>query len=148
MAAVNCSIGDELLALGRDSEAVLSYQKALLVFKALKGDNHPLVAACYASLAELYLKTNKPQEAKSYCENALRVYGKQGSVHNPEDIANGLTDIAAIYDQLNEKDTALMLLQRALNIQDSMPGSFQVHLFVRILSGSIILKYVLVVSHS
>ena len=113
MAAVNSSIGDELLAIGRDADAVISYQKALLVFKALKGDNHTLVAACYVSLAELYLKTNKPREAKTFCENALRIYGKQGSGHNPEDVANGLT---------NEKETALALLQRALTIQDSMPG--------------------------
>lgn len=122
MAAVNSSIGDELLAIGRDADAVISYQKALLVFKALKGDNHTLVAACYVSLAELYLKTNKPREAKTFCENALRIYGKQGSGHNPEDVANGLTDVAAIYEQMNEKETALALLQRALTIQDSMPG--------------------------
>jgi tetratricopeptide (TPR) repeat protein len=114
-AAVNLSIGDELLALGRDSESVNAYQKAILMFKALKGDNHTLVAGCYVSLAELYMKTNKLREAKSFCENALHIYGKQGSGHNPN-------DVAAVYEQMNEKDAAILLLQRALTIQESLPG--------------------------
>lgn len=121
-AAVNLSIGDELLALGRDSESVNAYQKAILMFKALKGDNHTLVAGCYVSLAELYMKTNKPREAKSFCENALHIYGKQGSGHNPNDVASGLADVAAVYEQMNEKDAAILLLQRALTIQESLPG--------------------------
>lgn len=121
-AAVNLSIGDELLALGRDPESVNAYQKAILMFKALKGDNHTLVAGCYVSLAELYMKTNKLREAKSFCENALNIYGKQGSGHNPNDIASGLADVAAVYEQMNEKDTAILLLQRALTIQESLPG--------------------------
>lgn len=121
-AAVSLSIGDELLALSRDAEAVNSYQKAILMFKALKGDNHTLVAGCYVSLAELYMKTNKLREAKTFCENALHIYGKQGSGHNPNDIASGLADVAAVYEQMNEKDTAILLLQRALTIQESLPG--------------------------
>lgn len=92
------------------------------MFKALKGDNHTLVAGCYVSLAELYMKTNKLREAKAFCENALHIYGKQGSGHNPNDIASGLADVAAVYEQMNEKDTAILLLQRALTIQESLPG--------------------------
>lgn len=115
-------MGDELLALGRDAEAVNAYQKSILMFKALKGDNHTLVAGCYVSLAELYMKTNKNREAKSFCENAIQIYGKQGSGHNPNDIASGFADVAAVYEQMNEKDTAIFLLQRALKIQESLPG--------------------------
>jgi tetratricopeptide (TPR) repeat protein len=121
-AAVSLSMGDELLALGRDAEAVNAYQKSILMFKALKGDNHTLVAGCYVSLAELYVKTNKNREAKSFCENAIQVYGKQGSGHNPNDIASGFADVAAVYEQMNEKDAAILLLQRALKIQESLPG--------------------------
>ncbi len=124
MAAVHSSIGDEQLALGRNAEAVLSYQKSLTGFKVLKGEDHTSVAAVYVSLADLYLRSNKPSEAKSYCESALRIYGKQGAGHAPEDVADGLTDIAAILEQLNEKEYALRLLKDALGIQASIPGHF------------------------
>jgi len=43
VATTNSSIGDCLLALGRDGEA-LCYEKVLMDFKNLKGDNHSLVA--------------------------------------------------------------------------------------------------------
>lgn len=119
---MNLSIGDELLALGRNAEAVNVYQKAITMFKALKGDNHTSVAGCYVSLAELYVKTNKFREAKSYCENALHIYGKQGVGNNPNDTASGLSDVAAVYEIMNEKDTSLVLLQRALTIQECLPG--------------------------
>lgn len=122
VAAVHSSIGDEQLALGRNAEAVLSYQKSLTGFKVLKGEDHTSVAAVYVSLADLYLRSNKPSEAKSYCESALRIYGKQGAGHAPEDVADGLTDIAAILEQLNEKEYALRLLKDALGIQASIPG--------------------------
>ncbi|CAK9857994.1 unnamed protein product [Sphagnum jensenii] len=123
VATTNSSIGDCLLALGRDGEALLCYEKVLMDFKNLKGDNHSLVALAFVNLAEFHLRTNKPGEAKSYCEAALRIYGKQGAGHAPGDVAHGLADIAAILEQLNEKETALFLLQRAFNILDKSPGS-------------------------
>ncbi|CAK9190594.1 unnamed protein product [Sphagnum troendelagicum] len=123
VATTNSSIGDCLLALGRDGEALLCYEKVLMDFKNLKGDNHSLVALAFVNLAEFHLRTNKPGEAKSYCEAALRIYGKQGAGHAPGDVAHGLADIAAILEQLNEKETALFLLQRAFNILDKAPGS-------------------------
>lgn len=119
---MNLNIGDELLALGRDVESVNAYQKAIAMFKAIKGDNHTLVAGCYVSLAELYMKTSKVREAKSFCENALHIYGKQGAGNNPNDIASGLADVASVYEVMNEKETAILLLQRALAIQKSLPG--------------------------
>jgi tetratricopeptide (TPR) repeat protein len=122
VATTNSSIGDCLLALGRDGEALLCYEKVLMDFKNLKGDNHSLVASAFVNLAEFHLRTNKPGEAKSYCEAALRIYGKQGAGHAPGDVAHGLADIAAILEQLNEKETALFLLQRAFNILDKSPG--------------------------
>ncbi|GJY72546.1 kinesin light chain-related protein 1, partial [Tanacetum coccineum] len=43
VAAIDLSIGNIYLSLSRFDEAVFSYQKALTVFKASKGDNHPSV---------------------------------------------------------------------------------------------------------
>jgi hypothetical protein len=72
-------------------------------FKNLKGDNHSLVASAFVNLAEFHLRTNKPGEAKSYCEAALCIYGKQGAGHAPGDVAHGLPDTAAILEELNKR---------------------------------------------
>lgn len=122
VATGNQSIGDELLALGRDSEAFVCFSKCVSDFKMLRGDHNALVASAYTSLADLFLRTNNPKEAKVHCQHALQIYAKQGVGHIPGDVAYGLVSIASILEQLNEKETALLLLQRAYNIQDRMPG--------------------------
>jgi tetratricopeptide (TPR) repeat protein len=122
VADVDLTIGDALLALGRDTEAALSYQKALTVFKATKGENHALVASVLVRLAELHLKTGKHREAKTYCEGALRIFGTQGAGHAVEDIVYGLADIAGIYEILGEREQAIALLGRAVDKQGSAPG--------------------------
>jgi hypothetical protein len=54
--AKNSSIGDCLRALGCDGEGLLYYEKVLMDFKNLKGDNHNLVALMFVNLvAKNYL---------------------------------------------------------------------------------------------
>ncbi|XP_020211804.1 protein KINESIN LIGHT CHAIN-RELATED 1 [Cajanus cajan] len=76
VAAIDVSIGDIYLSLCRFDEAVFAYQKALTVFKSTKGESHSSVALVYIRLADLYYRTGKLRESKSYCENALRIYSK------------------------------------------------------------------------
>ena len=122
VASVDCSIGDTYLSLARYDEAVFAYQKALTVFKSAKGENHPAVASVFVRLADLYNKTGKLRDSKSYCENALRIYEKPVPGTTPEEIASGLTDISAIYESMNEPEQALKLLQKALKIYNDAPG--------------------------
>uniref|UniRef100_A0A5B6Z3Y8 Uncharacterized protein n=1 Tax=Davidia involucrata TaxID=16924 RepID=A0A5B6Z3Y8_DAVIN len=122
VASVDCSIGDTYLSLARYDEAVFAYQKALTVFKSTKGENHPAAAAVFVRLADLYNKTGKLRESKSYCENALRIYAKPIPGIPPEEIASGLTDVSAIYESMNELEQALKLLQKALKIYNDAPG--------------------------
>ncbi|THG20148.1 hypothetical protein TEA_002384 [Camellia sinensis var. sinensis] len=122
VALVDCSIGDMYLSLARYDEAVFAYQKALTVFKSSKGENHPLVASVFVRLADLYNKTGKFRESKSYCENALRIYLTPVVGIPPEEIASGLTDVSAIYESMNELEQALNLLQKSLNIYNDAPG--------------------------
>lgn len=122
VAAVDASIGDTYVLLGRLEEAVVSYQKALKVLKAAKGESHVAIASLYISLAQLYLKTGKSREARAYCESALRIYTKQGGAHLLEEVATGLTEIAIIYESLNEHELALSFLQKALAILEGAPG--------------------------
>ncbi|XP_076903005.1 protein KINESIN LIGHT CHAIN-RELATED 1-like [Bidens hawaiensis] len=122
VAAIDLSIGNIYLSLSRFDEAVFSYQKALTVFKASKGDNHPAVASVFVRLADLYYKTGKLRESRSYCENALRIYAKPVPGTTPEDIASGMTEISAIYESFNEPEEALRLLQKSMKLLEDKPG--------------------------
>ncbi|KAL8097949.1 protein KINESIN LIGHT CHAIN-RELATED 3-like isoform X2 [Apium graveolens] len=122
VASIDLSIGDAYLSLCRYDEAIFAYQKAVTTFKSTKGENHPTVAAVFIRLAELYNKTGKFKDSKSYCENALQIYEKPSSGCPPEEIASGLTDVSAIYESMNELDLALKLLKKALKMYNDAPG--------------------------
>ncbi|KAM3713599.1 hypothetical protein ACJW31_01G267900 [Castanea mollissima] len=122
VASIDCSIGDAYLSLARYDEAIFSYQKALTVFKSAKGENHPAVASVFVRLADLYHKIGKFKESKSYCENALRIYGRPNPGIPSEEIASGLIDVSAIYQSMNELEQALKLLKKALKIYGGTPG--------------------------
>ncbi|GLJ24309.1 hypothetical protein SUGI_0463790 [Cryptomeria japonica] len=122
VASVECSIGDTYLALGRYDEAVFAYQKALTVFKSTKGENHPSVAEVFVRLADVNCKTGKLREANTFCESALRFYDKLGLESSTQDVASGLTEIAVIYEAMNEPELALGLLHKALKKLDDTPS--------------------------
>ncbi|KAG6426111.1 hypothetical protein SASPL_110326 [Salvia splendens] len=122
VASVDCSIGDTYLSLNRYDEAIFAYQKALTSLKTSKGENHPAVASVFVRLADLYNKTGKFRDSRSYCENALRIYEKPIPGIAPEEIASGLTDISAIYESMEEPEQALKLLKKALKMYNDAPG--------------------------
>ncbi|KAK4778708.1 hypothetical protein SAY86_006236 [Trapa natans] len=85
-------------------------------------EDHPSVASVFVRLAVLYNKTGKFREARSYCENALRIYDKQLPGIPLEEFASGLTDVSAIYESMEELEEAIKLLQKALKIYNNAPG--------------------------
>ncbi|KAF2311405.1 hypothetical protein GH714_022718 [Hevea brasiliensis] len=112
VASVDCSIGDTYLSLSRYDEAAFAYQKALTAFKTAKGENHPAVASVFVRLADLYNKTGKLKESKSYCENALRIYEKPMPGIPPEEIATGLTDRYSISEAAELFEEAKIILEQ------------------------------------
>ncbi|KAJ6723110.1 KINESIN LIGHT CHAIN-LIKE PROTEIN [Salix koriyanagi] len=122
VAAIDVSIGNVYAALCRFDEAIFSYQKALTVFKSIRGDGHSTIASVYIRLADVYCKTGKLRESKSYCENALRILSKQVPGIATEEIASGLTEISSIYQALNENEEALKLLHMAMKLLKDTPG--------------------------
>ncbi|KAF5769952.1 putative 43kDa postsynaptic protein [Helianthus annuus] len=122
VAAIDVCIGDAYLSLARYDEAVFAYQKALNVFKATKGDNHPSVASVFVRLAELYNKMGKFRESKSYCGNALRIYEKPMPGSPNDEIGNGFIEVAAIYESMNEIGPAINLLKKALKVFGKVQG--------------------------
>ncbi|KAL5540045.1 hypothetical protein UlMin_042818 [Ulmus minor] len=122
VAAIDVGIGNIYLSLCRFDEAVFAYQKALTVLKSTRGENHPSVASIFVRLADLYYRTGKLRESKSYCENALRIYTKPLPGVTSEEIASGLTEISAILEAVNEPDEALRLLQKAIKLLEGNPA--------------------------
>ncbi|KAJ7970846.1 Protein KINESIN LIGHT CHAIN-RELATED 3 [Quillaja saponaria] len=122
VASIDCTVGDAYLSLARYDEAVCAYQKAFTVFKSSRGESHPTVASVYVRLANLYNKTGKFKESKSYCENALRILGKPIPGIPSEETASGLIDVAAIYQSMNDLEQALKLLKKALKTYGNTPG--------------------------
>nr|XP_043634705.1 protein KINESIN LIGHT CHAIN-RELATED 2-like [Erigeron canadensis] len=122
VAAIDLCIGDAYLSLARYDESVFAYQKALNVFKATKGDNHPSVASVFVRLAELYNKMGKFRESKSYCGNALRIYEKPMPGSPNDEIGNGFIEVAAIYESMNELSAAINLLKKALKVFGKAQG--------------------------
>ncbi|XP_014524135.1 protein KINESIN LIGHT CHAIN-RELATED 1 [Vigna radiata var. radiata] len=125
VAAIDVSIGDIYMSLCRFDEAVFAYQKALTVFKSTKGESHSCVALVFIRLADLYYRTGKLRESKSYCENALRIYSKPVVGTTAGEIASGLTEISGIYEALNEPEEALKLLQKAVKLLQDIPGQYR-----------------------
>ncbi|XP_062088923.1 protein KINESIN LIGHT CHAIN-RELATED 1-like [Humulus lupulus] len=119
VATIDVGIGNIYLSLCRFEEAVFAYQKALTVFKSTRGENHSSVASIFVHLADLYYRTGKLRESKSYCENALRIYTKPSPGFTSEEIATGLTEIAAIYEAVNEPEEGLRLLQKAIKLLEN-----------------------------
>ncbi|GKC13406.1 kinesin light chain-related 2-like protein [Tanacetum coccineum] len=122
VAAIDVCVGDAYLSLARYDEAIFTYQKALNVFRFTKGDNHPSVASVYVRLADLYNKIGKFRESETYCEHALRIYTKPGAKSQSDDIANGLIEVSAIYESMNELERALDLLKKSLKAYGKVPG--------------------------
>ncbi|CAK8579375.1 unnamed protein product [Lathyrus sativus] len=122
VASIDVSIGNIYMSLCRFDEAIFSYQKALTVFKSSKGENHPSVASVFVRLADLYHRTGKLRESKSYCENALRIYSKPVPGTTAEEIAGGLTEVSAIFESVDDPEEALKLLQKAMKLLEDKPG--------------------------
>ncbi|KAL4015123.1 hypothetical protein IC575_027357 [Cucumis melo] len=122
VAAIDVSIGDIYSSLCRFDEAIFAYQKALTIFNSTKGESHLSVASLFVRLAELYNRTGKSREAKSYADNALRIYLKPQAGASYEEISSGLVEISAVYEAANEPEEAFKVLQRATTILERGGG--------------------------
>ncbi|KAG5039556.1 hypothetical protein AAZX31_05G035600 [Glycine max] len=122
VASVDCNIGDTYLSLARYDEAIFAYQRALAVYRTHKGENHPSVGSVFVRLADLYCRTWKIRESKSYCESALKIYENPMPGVPPEEVASGFMNVSAIYESMNELEQALKLLHKALEILNEASG--------------------------
>ena len=59
-------IGNVLRSMGKHEEALVEHHKALEVFLAVHGQEHPSVAATYNNMGVVYEKQGRYEEALDY----------------------------------------------------------------------------------
>ena len=64
----------------------------------------------------------KLRESKSYCENALRIFGSQQASDPPDEIATGLKEVAGLFEYMGEYQFSIRFFRRALKILEKLPG--------------------------
>ena len=104
-ASAHIKLGKIFSALGRRQEADEAYKEALKL--------EPMQEKL-ASAAQL-LRQNKIEEAEKICRQALR--------DKPDDV-NGLRLLASIASKLEQKDDAIVLLERAVELKPKFAGAW------------------------
>ena len=77
-------IGNVLYRMGKHEEALVQYQKALEVFLAVYGQEHPDVAGCYQNLAATYQRQGNEAKATEMCTKAYRIFLKVLGPDHPQ----------------------------------------------------------------
>ena len=98
-------LGKIFSALGRHEESDEAYKKALKL--------NPIQEKL-ASAAQM-LRQNKVEEAEKICRQALR--------EKPDDV-NGLRMLASIASKLEQKEDAIVLLERAVELKEKFAGAW------------------------
>eukprot|EP00271_Cylindrocystis_brebissonii_P014400 TRINITY_DN35751_c0_g1_i1.p1 TRINITY_DN35751_c0_g1~~TRINITY_DN35751_c0_g1_i1.p1 ORF type:complete len:681 (+),score=118.59 TRINITY_DN35751_c0_g1_i1:296-2338(+) len=121
-ALTDVAIGDMRIAAGRPEAAVGVFEGAVKVLKEQLGERHQAVAAAYVSIAEAAWLGDNKAAAKRFCRDALEIYDGMATEDDPLDIANGMSELARVYELMGHLEMAASLLRRALSLRKSVPG--------------------------
>lgn len=112
-ASILDNIGELYSSLGEPQSALLKFQESLPIRQSLKqprGQGSTLSRICYG----IFLQ-DKPQEALSYCEQALPFSKTAGDFRR---LAFTFTIMGMIHTALNEQQKALTYYKQALQLQE------------------------------
>ena len=106
---------------GRYGEAEPLYERALSIYEAAHGPDHPSVAATLNGLAVLYAEQGRYGEAEPLYERALSI---KEAVHGPDhpSVAATLHNLAGLYREQGRYGEAEPLYERALSIKEAVHG--------------------------
>ena len=107
---------------GRYSEAIALGERALAIYEAQLGPNHPSTATSLNNLAALNFSLGRYDEAEPLHQRALAIREAQLDPNHP-DTAQSLNNLAVLYRSLGRYDEAEPLYQRALAIHEIHFGS-------------------------
>ena len=90
-------------------------RQALRITQQAFGDNHPRVAGDLSNLAQIFVATNRLDEAEPLMRQALRIT-QQAFGDNHPDVAMHLNNLAMLLVATNRLDETEPLLRQALEI--------------------------------
>lgn len=109
-----------LAELLRDQEefdkAEKSYQRALVIWKEVYGNDHFLVATGYNNLAELFRIQNREEEAEALYQDALKVLRRQGTRQHFLLMVTIYNNLGLLYETQGEAENAEKAYQLSLRI--------------------------------
>ena len=105
----------------RYGEAEPLYDRALTIYEAAHGLDHPWVASTLNNLALLYWEQGRYEEAEPLYERALSI---KEAVYGPEhpSVATTLNGLALLYEEQGRYGEAEPLYERALSIYEAALG--------------------------
>jgi tetratricopeptide (TPR) repeat protein len=114
---VGCYVSER--AFYREAEQHL--QKALAIYKQVRGPEHPETADSLYNLATLYSKQGKYKQAEPFQQQALAIRERELGPERPE-TADSLNNLAFIYHSQGKYEQAEPLVVRALAIYKQVRG--------------------------
>jgi CHAT domain-containing protein/tetratricopeptide (TPR) repeat protein len=115
------SIGLVYQAQGRYSEALQLHQKALAIYLAVLGENHPNAADSYFDMGDIYKAQGRYAEALQYYQKALAIYLAALGKKHPN-VADSYNSMRNVYQAQGRYAEALEYYQKALAINLAVLG--------------------------
>ena len=116
------NLGALYYAIANYKEVELLYKRALAIWEAALGKDHPNVATDLNNLAELYRATNRLVEAEPLMKRMVKILENPGGEPLPN-YAVALNNLALLYKATNRLGEAEPLYKRALAILERSLGA-------------------------
>ena len=103
---------------GKHAEAEQFLKKAVAIYVADLGEDHPDVARCTSKLGRVCLSQDHKDEAEKCCQRAVGIYERTGG--DIVDRATALEDYAAVLRKTGNDAKAQELETRARSLRESL----------------------------
>ena len=105
------ALGRALSDLGKKKEAIVHFEKAMEIFKAVHHENDPSAAMTLNNLGFALSDLGQKKDALDRFEKALEIFQFYGENH--PNVANTLNNLGLVYSDLGQKKKAIVFYEKA-----------------------------------
>jgi tetratricopeptide (TPR) repeat protein len=124
-------LGHSLNSLGRHSEALQYYEKALAIDLQNYGEKHKDVAICINNVGQVWFDLQEYEKARQYFEKAITLFKEIGGEKNKH-VAISLSNLAKTFHGLEDYNSALEYGEKALAIDLELFGNVHRNVAIRL----------------
>ena len=114
-------LGSHLRQVARYQDALAAYKRALSIFEAALGPDHPTVAACVNNLGNVLQDLGDLDGTRAAYERALNIDEAVYGPNHPE-VATNVNNLGNVLQDLGDLDGARAAYERALHIFEASLG--------------------------